>query len=72
MKSVRIRFLNLLYNTLLIQRNWRKYYHDKKFNLEYTSNYFKEGLGGKIEIETEHWKQQLFRDLTLRQNVSKV
>jgi hypothetical protein len=42
------------------------------FNLEYTSNYFKEGLGGKIEIETELWKQQLFRDLTLRQNVSKV
>jgi hypothetical protein len=24
----------------MIQRNWRKYYYDKQFNLRYTPDYF--------------------------------
>lgn len=39
-------FKNLRFNAILIQKNWRKYYYDKMFNLEYTKRFFEDGPGG--------------------------
>jgi hypothetical protein len=63
MRRLRRTFLDLKAQTLKIQKNWRKYYYDKQFNVEFTAQYFEDGPGGNLRAETEYWKVMLHRNL---------
>jgi hypothetical protein len=40
MFKVRHKYNALRKTVIKIQRNWRKYYYDKRYNMRYTENYF--------------------------------
>jgi len=49
MTTLRRTFLDLKEQTIKIQRNWRRYYYDKQFNIDYTEQYFQDGPAGAID-----------------------
>lgn len=52
MLRVKRKYQSLRDNVIMIQRNWRKYYYDKEYNLGYTHGYFNDNETGKsIELE---------------------
>ena len=57
-------FSDLKSKTILIQRNWKKYYYDKQYNLQYTHTHFQLAREDGIEAETNQWKKVLYRDYT--------
>lgn len=40
MFKVRHKYNSLRKIVIKIQRNWRKYYYDKKYNIKFTENYY--------------------------------
>ena len=63
----RKKYLSLREQTIKIQRNWRKYYYDKEFNLKFTENFFENGEGGQIRQEKQYWRTLLHRYIVKNQ-----
>ena len=62
MLKLRKKYVELKTQALKIQRNWRKYFYDKQFNMAYTESYFAEEPVGTIRNEAQLWKSQLHRN----------